>query len=169
MRLAGGRAPLRRDSLGRMQPDLHMAKYKNIKSVAHNIGYSFLSDMNMVSSGKSYAFVPEEIYWTAKAANEPKVRIDLLTGEVAPAALATRNVRRAAANYVRRLPELLRSQSVEPSMVRAASLGLTFDFANPGVSRMEPTLELPNVSCTVSVTDDRGVRHEAHPRHWCRD
>jgi hypothetical protein len=152
-----------------MQRELGMAKYKNIKSVAHNIGYSFLSDMNMVSSGKSYAFVPEEIYWTAKAANEPTVRIDLLTAEIAPAALATRNVRRSAENYVRRFPELLQSQSVQPSMIRAASLQLKFDFANPGVSRMEPTLELPNVTCTVSVTDDRGVRHEAHPKHWCRD
>jgi hypothetical protein len=152
-----------------MQRERGMAKYKNIKSVAHNIGYSFLSDMNMVSSGKSYAFVPEEIYWSAKAANEPVVRIDLLTGEVTPAALATRNVRRSAESYAERFPELLRSQSVEPSMVRTASIELRFDFAHPGVSRMEPALELPNVSCTVLVLDDRGVTHEAHPRHWCRD
>jgi hypothetical protein len=59
-----------------------MAKYKNIKSVAHNIGHSFLSDMNMLGSGKGYVMVPDEIYRVAKEAKEPRLRVDLMTGEV---------------------------------------------------------------------------------------
>ena len=146
-----------------------MAKYKNIKSVAHNIGHSFLSDMNMLGSGSGYVLVPEEIYWVAKSANEQKVRIDLMTGEVEPQSVATPNVTESAAIYARRLPELLLSQSVEPSMVRSAFLELEFDFARPGVSRSYPSLELPNVTCTVTLDDDRGISHEAHPTNWCRD
>ena len=148
---------------------LSMAKYKNIKSVAHNIGYSFLSDMNMLRSGRAFVLVPEEIYWVAKAANEPRVRIDLITGEVEPSAIATPNVTESAGNYARRLPELLARQSVEPQMVRSAFLELEFDFANPGVSRNEPSLELPNVRCKVVFDDDRGISHEAHPKNWCRE
>ena len=146
-----------------------MGKYKNIKSVAHNIGHSFLSDMNMLGSGRAFVLVPEEIYWVAKAANEATVRIDLITGEVEPPAVATPNVTESAAIYARKLPDLLLSQSVEPQMVRSAFLQLEFDFANPGVSRSEPTLELPNVRCTVVLDDDRGISHEAHPENWCRD
>ena len=125
--------------------------------------------MNMLGSGKSYVLVPEEIYWVAKAANEPRVRIDLITGEVDPPAIATPHVTESAAIYTRRLPELLESQSVEPGMVRSAFLELEFDFEHPGVSRSEPSLELPNVVCTVVFDDDRGISHEAHPKNWCRD
>jgi hypothetical protein len=146
-----------------------MAKYKNIKSVAHNIGHSFLSDMNMLGSGRGFVLVPEEIYWVAKSANEPKIRIDLMTGEVEPQSVATRNITESAAIYARMLPKLLASQSVEPSMVRSAFLELEFDFAHPGVSRSEPSLELPNVTCTVTLDDDRGISHEAYPKNWCRD
>jgi hypothetical protein len=35
-----------------------MAKYKNIKSVAHNLAYSFLSDMNFVGSGRALEPLP---------------------------------------------------------------------------------------------------------------
>jgi hypothetical protein len=146
-----------------------MAKYKNIKSVAHNIGHSFLSDMNMLGSGRGFVLVPEEIYWVAKSANEPKIRIDLMTGEVEPQSVATRNITESAAIYARMLPKLLASQSVEPSMVRSAFLELEFDFAHTGVSRSEPPLELPNVTCTVTLDDDRGISHEVHPKNWCRD
>jgi hypothetical protein len=146
-----------------------MPKYKNIKSVAHNIGHSFLSDMNMLGSGKGYVLVPEEIYFVAKAANEPVVRIDLITAEIEPAAIATPNIRESVEIYTRKLPELLVSQSVEPQMVRSALLELRFDFAHPGVSRSYPEVELPSVACTVSLDDDRGITHEASPKNWCRD
>jgi hypothetical protein len=125
--------------------------------------------MNMLASGRAFVLVPEEIYWVAKSANQPRVRIDLITGEVEPPALATPNVTESAAIIARKLPELLASQSVEPQMVRSAFLELEFDFANPGVSRSEPSLELPNVRCTVVLDDDRGISYEAHPKNWCRD
>jgi len=146
-----------------------VAKYKNIKSVAHNIGHSFLSDVNMVGSGRAFAFVPDEIYAVAKAAGEPVVRIDLMTAEIEPPSLATRNIREAAEHYSRTLPDMLASQNVEPQMVRGAYLELRFDFAHPSSSRTNPQTELPNVVCTVSLDDDRGITHEAHPRNWCRD
>jgi hypothetical protein len=141
-----------------------MPKYKNIKSVAHNIGHSFLSDMNMLRSGKAFVLVPEEIYSLAKAANEAVVEIDLMTGEVRPAAIASPNVLESAEIYSRKLPELLESQSVEPQMVRNALLELRFDFAHPHQSRSYPEVELPNVSCTVSLDDDRGITHQASQR-----
>ena len=123
----------------------------------------------MLGSGKAFVLVPEEIYSLAKAANEPVVEIDLLTGEVRPAVVASRNVLETAEIYSRKLPELLESQSVEPQMVRNALLELRFDFAHPHVSRSSPEVELPNVLCTVSLDDDRGITHQAFPKNWCRD
>ncbi len=145
-----------------------MAKYKNIKSVAHNIGHSFLSDMNMLGSGKGYVMVPDEIYRVAKEAKEPRLRVDLMTGEVEPPTLATKLIRESAELYARKLPALLESQSVEPQMVRSAFLDLTFDLANPRAARYHPHEELPTFECTVTLDDDRGISHSAHPTNWCR-
>jgi hypothetical protein len=123
----------------------------------------------MMGSGKAYVMVPDEIYRVAKAANEPRVRIDLMTGQVEPPALATKLIRESAEMYTRKLPHLLESQSVQPQMVRSAFLDLTFDLANPRASLYHPHEDLPTFECTVTLDDDRGISHDAHPTNWCRE
>jgi len=144
-----------------------MPKYKNIKSAAHNFGYSFLSDMNYVGTGSAFRYVPEALYVAAKEAGAPLVTIDFLKQEVEPPSMATPAVRESVANYARWLPKLLDSQSVDPEMVRQARMSLSFDFEHPRQSRYDPSRELPTVRCTVTFTDDRGVTHEAVPDKWC--
>jgi hypothetical protein len=144
-----------------------MPKYKNIKSAAHNFGYSFLSDMNYVGSGSAFCYVPEALYTAAKEARARLVRIDFLKQDVEPSSVAIPAVRQSVVNYARWLPKLLESQSISPEMVREARLSPSFDFDHPRQSRYEPTRELPAVTCTVTFTDDRGVVHEALPDKWC--
>ena len=83
-----------------------MPKYKNIKSVAHNLGYSFLSDMNFVSTDQPLTMVPDALFKAARTAGAPLVRIDLIRGTVEPPAVATSAVLRAASNYTEWLPKL---------------------------------------------------------------
>ena len=144
-----------------------MPKYKNIKSVAHNLGHSFLSDMNLAGTWPDIVMVPNVIYEAAKALGEPLVRIDFYRGTVEPAAVAAEIVREAVEHYARGLPRLLESQSVLPSMVRAAELTLRFDFDVSRPARHAPGREVPSVECIVRLTDDRGIVHEGRPVHWC--
>ena len=62
-------------------------KYKNIKSVAHNLGHSFLSDMNLAGTWPDIVMVPDVIYQAARASGEPVVRIDFFQGTVEPSAV----------------------------------------------------------------------------------
>ena len=146
-----------------------MPKYKNIKSVAHNLGHSFLSDMNSVGSGRAFTMVADAIYQAAKAAQVPVVRIDLISGTIEPSAIETKPIREAVAHYRRRLPELAVSQSVEPRMIRHATLTLQFDLTAGRPGKYYPEREIPKVEALVEIFDDRGTRHEAHPTNWPYD
>ena len=144
-----------------------MPKYKNIKSVAHNLGYSFLSDMNFVGTASPVTMVPDALFQAARAADEPVIEVDLLRGTIAPPAVAIEPVAKSVGHYVSWLPQLAASQSVTPSMITAATLTLRFDFAGTQRSKYHPHRELPAVECRVVITDDRGMRHVAQPKHWC--
>lgn len=144
-----------------------MGKYRNIKSAAHNFGHSFQSDMNVSVVGEHVRFVPDLIYWAAKAGRLPVVRIDFIQKQVEPTSIDLPPIRAAIDRYAAWLPELLESQSIEPDMIREAILELRFDFDHPRQSRYETQRELPSVTCTVVLVDDRGKAHEAHPHNWC--
>src|SRR4051812_6632744 len=142
-------------------------KYKNIKSVAHNLGHSFLSDVNLAGTWPDIVMVPDMIYQAARASEEPLVRIDFFRKTVEPAAVATDIVREAVGHYARGLPRLLESQSVLPAMVTGAELTLRFDFDGARPARYVAGREVPSVECVVRLTDDRGIVHEGRPAHWC--
>jgi hypothetical protein len=144
-----------------------LPKYKNIKSVAHNLGYSFLSNVNLAGTWPDIVMVPDVIYQAARASEASLVRIDFINGTVEPPAVAADLVREAVGHYARALPSLLESQSVLPTMVTAAELTLRFDFERARPARSITGREVPSVECVVRLTDDRGVVHEARPSQWC--
>jgi hypothetical protein len=141
-------------------------KYRNIKSVAHNIGHSFLSDMNAVGSGGRYTIVPELLFRAAEREAVPFVRVDLLAGTVEPPSLALPEVREAVGYYVRRLPELLATQNVTPSAVTGARLTIEFDHSQRRVARYHPEVSIPEFTCVVELTDDRSAIHHGRPDNW---
>jgi hypothetical protein len=142
-------------------------KYKNIKSVAHNFGHSFLSDVNLGGTWPDIVMVPDVIYQAARASGQPLVRIDFFRGSVEPSAVATDIVLEAVGHYARGLPKLLESQFVLPAMVTGAELTLRFNFDGSRPARDFPGREVPAVECVVRLTDDRGIVHEGRPAHWC--
>lgn len=141
-------------------------KYKNIKSVAHNLGHSFLSDTNATGERSSWTIVPELLFAEAARRQEPEVRIDFLTGEISPAALAIPEVKRSVEHYGRWLPALLESQSIEATSVVAAALTIRFDYSRTRRTQYHPVREIQEFSCLVELRDDRGVVHRAEPDHW---
>ena len=144
-------------------------KYKNLKSVAHNFGHSFLSDMNAVSLDGRYTVVPELLFQAAREAKEPRITIDFLREEVEPAALRFPALLRAVQTYRGTLPKLLESQNVDPAAVREARLALEFDFAGTRPGKYYPHDEVPAFVCVVELADDRGVVHRGMPTNWWRD
>ena len=145
-----------------------MAKYKNIKSVAHNLAYSFLSDMNLAGSGRALTTVPEQLYQGAKAQGTPAVTIDFLNETVEPAALGSKAVKDSLKNYHAALRRLLASQNVNRGMVAEAKLLLEFDFTSPRQSRYEPAREIPALRATATSVDDRGTVHTVPvDKWWC--
>lgn len=141
-------------------------KYKNISTVAHNLGHSFLSITNAVGSGRRYAIVPELLFRTAEDTGVVRVRIDLLTGEVEPDAVAVPQVREAVGYYVQKLPRMLSSQNVSPTAITAATLTIDFDYSRRRQAKHHPEATIPEFACVVELTDDRGEVHRGEPDNW---
>jgi hypothetical protein len=141
-------------------------KYKNIKSVAHNLGHSFLSDTNARGEGSRYVIVPEELFRAAARERVPQVRIDFIARTLEPAHLADSELQRAVEHYADWLPELLASQNISPEAVRGARLTLTFDYSRQRSTPYHPERSTQEFVCEVELADDRGIVHRANPDHW---
>ena len=141
-------------------------KYKNIKSIAHNLGHSFLSDMNATESRGRYLFVPELLFAAAAAHSVPEVRIDFISREVAPSSVQSPELQESVMHYARMLYRLCHDQNVEERAIRGATLTLAFDYDRVRSTKYQPVREVQEFTCTVEILDDRGVVHRAHPDHW---
>jgi hypothetical protein len=141
-------------------------KYKNIKSVAHNLGHSFLSDMNAVDVRGQYTIVPELLFADAARAAVPEVKLDFLARTIEPPLLASPALEASLANYARMLFELCAHQNVDAHAIHSATLSIAFDYSRSRRTPYEPTVAIQEFVCTVSIEDDRRVVHMAKPDHW---
>jgi hypothetical protein len=143
-----------------------MTNYKALKSVAHDLGHSFLSDKNTVDSFASY--VPETLFALACAHALPRILIDFFKGTITPTVFAVGDVLKSVSLYKRALPRLVESQGASWDTVRGAGLELVFDLpGNPGAVT-DPKAVTPSFKCSVHILDDRGVNHVGRPTNWCR-
>jgi hypothetical protein len=143
-------------------------KYKNIKSVAHNLGHSFLSDMNAASVRGEYVFVPQRMFAAAAAAHAEHIAIDFVTGQIAPDAIRSPELHAAVQQYAEILPRLLESQNVSPTAILGARLTIDLDYSRTREARYAPAETIPEFTCIVELTDDRGVVHVGTPTNWWR-
>lgn len=131
-------------------------KYKALKSAAHNFGHSFASGLNWYGND----YVMSHLARAVVSSGEVELNVDLLSGRAQPAPLLTAPVQESVAAYVRRLPDLLRSQRIEPAAVRLATMRVRF--------RPERQVHLTEgmggwripFECVVSLTDDHGKVHQ---------
>jgi hypothetical protein len=142
-----------------------MTNYKVLKSVAHELGQSFLSDKNSVDSFKSY--VPERLFVLARDHALPRIQIDFFKGTITPTAFAVDDVLKSISLYKRSLPRLVESQGGSWDTVRGAGLELVFDLPTDSRDGADPPVT-PSFKCSVHILDDRGVSHVGRATNWCR-
>ena len=142
-----------------------MSNYKVLKSVAHDLGQSFLSETNTVDSSKSY--VPETLFALACTHSLPRVLIDFFNGTVTPTAFAVRDVLKSVSLYRKVLPQLVTNQGASWDTIRGAGLELVFDLPEDARA-LDPRTVKPSFKCSVHILDDRGIDHYGRPTNWCR-
>jgi len=143
-----------------------MTNYKALKSVAHDLGRSFLSDKNTVDSFKSY--VPETLFALACDHALPRIQIDFFNGTITPTAFAVGDVLKSLSMYKRALPRIVESQGASWDAVRGAGLELVFDLPKDPRAVVDREPVTPSFKCSVHILDDRGVSHVGRPTNWCR-
>ncbi|MGE0159018.1 MAG: hypothetical protein AB7T31_06355 [Gemmatimonadales bacterium] len=143
-----------------------MTKYKALKSVAQDLGRSFLSDTNTVDSGKSH--VPQTLFDLACSHALPRIQIDFFTGTITPTAFAVSDVLKSITMYRRALPRLVESRGASWDTVRGAGLELVFELPKNGRADADRVPATPSFKCSVRILDDRGVNHVGRPTNWCR-
>ena len=139
-------------------------KYKVIKSLAHNTGHSFVSDMNW--AGNDY--VMSHLARAAVATGIAELRVDLLTGEATPLELVTDPVRESIEERRRWFSKHAESHGVNPIAVSAATMTIQFAVERQNYLKFSgwpDSWELP-FRCVVTIDDDRGGRHQGVVAKW---
>lgn len=137
-------------------------KYKAIKSVAHNLGHSFVSFMNY----RADDYIMSYLVRAALVTGESVLRIDLITGHASPQALLTSPIGDSVSAYVEWLPKLLTSQNVHRDAIVAAGMTLRLDLSRASDDRgFENHVEVP-FECVVALKDDRGREHVGRTTGW---
>jgi hypothetical protein len=142
-----------------------MAKYKVLKSVAHNLGHSFTSLMNY--SVDDYAL--GHILRFARQTGRDTLTIDLITAEAGPPELLQEPVSYLPERYASWFSRLVETHGSDRSLIDSATLTLRYDLA---VQRLHsPThsgsefIESP-YACEVVIKDNRGKIYSAHFKGW---
>ena len=141
-----------------------MASYKVLKSVAHNLGHSYLSLMNWQHEN----YVVEHLFQRAKSTGEREVRIDALAGTIEPPAFQTPVLLESVAGLRGAVARMAQTGGAALDMVNAVRMVICFDLHARRYSDSVPDLELAVYDCTVEILDDRGTRHTAKVEEWWR-
>ena len=123
-----------------------MAKYKVLKSVAHNTGHSLLGATNWYAD----AFPFHHITRTMQGAGVAQARVNLLTGAVSPATIAKLEV----------------AQFGELGQIVLRNLLLAEGWSTAQMTRAEFFLDLEAHECRVEIEDDRGKLHVGNVVDW---
>ena len=137
-----------------------MAKYKVLKSVAHNIGHSFTSLMNY--AGDDY--VMGHVLRFARRTGCDTLTIDFVKREAGPSELLAAPISEVPTYYIERFWDLIRRHGSDPSLVKSASLVLRYNLETRWPHPGAPQFSESAYACDVHITDDRGKDYVARFR-----
>jgi len=133
-----------------------MARYKVLKSVAHNVGHSFTSLMNYWHDD----YVMGHILRFSRESRLDSVTIDLVSGEGSPEALLREPIAQIPEYYSSRFHTMVVNSGSSISLIQNASLTVSYDltktFTILGSPQQNP------YTCDVLIVDDRGREYRAH-------
>ena len=126
-----------------------MARYKVLKSVAHNIGHSFTSLMNYADDD----YVMGHILRFARKTGTDTLTIDFVKGEAGPPELLAEPLSEIPVRYTRFFWDMVDRHGSERSCVRAATLTLRYNW-RPIDRSIEtlPSSKAPTIAMCVSPT-----------------
>lgn len=138
-----------------------MPRFKVLKGVAHNIGHSFTSLMNFAADDYSMG----HILRFARETKSDTMTIDFMTGVGSPESLLQEPISKLPEWYTNRFWDLVKSSGSDRSLVRSASLTLSYDLHRTDVAPVAGVLQSP-YSCDVVIADIRGKSYSAHFDGW---
>ena len=141
-----------------------MASHKVLRSVAHNLGHSYLSLMNW--RGENY--VVEHLYQRAKSTGESEVRIDALAGTIEPPAFQIPVLLESVAGLRGAVARMVQTGGAALDLVSSVRMVIRFDLHARKYSDRVPDVELAVYDCTVEILDERGKQHVATVKEWWR-
>ena len=137
-------------------------RYKTLKSVAHNLGHSFISTMNYDFGD----YILGHIQSKMRETNISRIEIDLITDTAYPKELLTPVINNALRKYSNWLPELLTDSNSDITFIQKADIAIEFDLST---SRICPFandyIENPFI-CTSRIVDDRGKEYSYVFKDW---
>jgi hypothetical protein len=141
-----------------------MPSHKSLKSVAHNVGHSFISLMN--HTGLDYFL--GALLKRVRTTKLTKLEIDLLNNIVAPKALLTVGITACIETNVKWFPEMVLASGSSIDFIKSAIVTIEFDLQ---VSRAyindQKLIENPFV-CETTIIDDRDKEYKSqHNGWWC--
>ena len=123
-----------------------MAKYKILKSIAHNTAHSYLGATNHFADG----FPFEHLLRSCRSHQVLLVRIDMLHATIEPAQVKDRFVAESLDVLTFTFDRQLASAGWTRASLREATIGL----------------DLSAGTCVSRIVDDRGVEHSASVVQW---
>jgi hypothetical protein len=139
-----------------------MARYKVLKSVAHNIGHSFTSLMNYADDD----YVMGHILRFARTTGRDTLTVDFVKPEAGPPELLEPPISQVPARYTEWFWDLVQRHGSDRSLVQSATLTLRYNLAvQRPLSSNRELLESP-YTCDVRITDIRGKDYVAHFDGW---
>jgi hypothetical protein len=139
-----------------------MAKYKTLKSVAHNIGYSFISTMNYNKDDYALGHIQKQM----KLTGLNKIEIDLLTISTKPVEILTEPIQKSIEDYVNWLPSLVKDSKSDLQFVKEAKLIIEFNFSQSRICSFAPEYTENPYICVSTIIDDRGKEYRYEFKDW---
>jgi hypothetical protein len=131
-----------------------MARYKVLKSVAHNFAHSFSSVMNY--SGNDYAMC--HLLRRVKLTGTKRLRFDLVSRQVGPVELLSAPIVKACEAYSRDFGRLVTASGAALDMVDGAELEVIVRL-NREAAKAPKSLR-GSVTARMKIRDDRGRMYE---------
>lgn len=139
-----------------------MARYKTLKSVAHNIGSSFISTMNYYKDDYVLGHIQKQMQLSGLS----KLEIDLLNNYSEPSILITEAIQKSIESYVSWLPKLVNDSGSDINLVKEAKLTIEFDLNKSRICQYDPECTENPYHCVSTITDDRGKEYRYECKDW---
>lgn len=129
-----------------------MARYKVLKSVAHNFAHSFVSPMNY--GARDYVMC--ELLRKAHHTGLKRFELDVIRRMAGPLEMLSRPILDSARSYCSDFGRLVTNSGAALDMVSEALLTIRL---SPGTEGTDMPSGVGRVSATMRIVDDRGKGH----------